>query len=923
MPRMSARSRKSADGQLWSRRAAATVVLAAVVAALALPLSSASAAPYPWTHDLAQTLVSLEKDRAPAPHVADWNADGRADLLVGLRSPEVAGGIAVHLRNTDGSLQQTPSSVFASGNASSVIGPSVYFRPLLADWDGDSRPDLIFGQLYGSRGVVLCPNAGSAESPEFNGADCRQLRTSGGSLVGATTGSTTAYVSPEVVDWDEDGDLDLIVGTGGAATEKGVRLYRNTGSGTAPALAAPQFVVSKAATSGLGFEDFYEPDVVDINDDGKKDLMIGGGRRGSTQEFIVRQCLNSGTDAMPAFTSCSFFFRSGLVNNVIDFHDWDGDGFLDLLRGFYSAFIANPVTYFHGKGPDNDGDGLADSLDNCPADANPAELKLDGENPVQIDTDGDGAGDVCDSDDDADGAADASDNCLWTANGGQGDVDGDGRGDACDPKDDRPGYPGMGSYEWQQANKMQWGRKPVILLRADALSLGFRREIAKAVTNEALDRGLAFSLGIIPWNAARFASDPSADYLREKAADPNLEITQHGTYHHCVLVGGVGEEHDCGMDGAQTYNLMRVGHDSLTAAVDFSQASHRLVGFLPPADAYDDATAEATAAMGYNFLASAYYREFPNLMFTDERGLVHVPWSQTACGNGLASWINCKTTSREAHSGVDCADEDICKPTQDGKSYEPWSDYAQNTIKERCRYDIEQRYDGVCSIIFELTVYDKGAGALDPVAFEGYKRVLSDLEELADETGALFMTLGDYAAAKQIDDNAPPSIDIAAPTSGDYLHHEKLTLDFSVSDDLSGVHSITAEFDGRAVEDGDEIDLLDLSLGDHTLSIRAEDTAGNVSEKQVTFAVIATFASLKATVQRFLAAGEISNHGIATSLTKKVEAAERAQADGRSDDARAVLASLADEVRAQRGKKISESAAAVLIADAQWVSERL
>lgn len=87
--------------------------------------------------------------------------------------------------------------------------------------------------------------------------------------------------------------------------------------------------------------------------------------------------------------------------------------------------------------------------------------------------------------------------------------------------------------------------------------------------------------------------------------------------------------------------------------------------------------------------------------------------------------------------------------------------------------------------------------------------------------------------------------------------------------------------------------------------------------------MVATFASLKAAVQRYLDTGEISSRGVATSLIQKVDAAERAHADGRSDDARAGLSSFVDEVRAQRGKKISERSADLLVADALWVSERL
>jgi len=127
---------------------------------------------------------------------------------------------------------------------------------------------------------------------------------------------------------------------------------------------------------------------------------------------------------------------------------------------------------------DTDGDGVSDSIDNCPFLANPLQENADADalgdacdactdvdgdgfgnpgfplnscavdncpavvNPSQVDTDSDGTGDVCDActDTDGDGFGDPGfpanvcgvDNCPAVSNPGQSDVDGDQFGDACD-----------------------------------------------------------------------------------------------------------------------------------------------------------------------------------------------------------------------------------------------------------------------------------------------------------------------------------------------------------------------------------------------------------------------------------------------------------------------------------------------------------
>ncbi|WP_437661606.1 FG-GAP repeat protein [Sorangium sp. So ce1182] len=71
---------------------------------------------------------------------------------------------------------------------------------------------------------------------------------------------------------------------------------------------------------------------------------------------------------------------------------------------------------------DADNDAVADSVDRCPLDPDTTNL----------DEDGDGDGDACDSDDDNDGRDDVHDNCPMFANPEQADIDGDDEGDACD-----------------------------------------------------------------------------------------------------------------------------------------------------------------------------------------------------------------------------------------------------------------------------------------------------------------------------------------------------------------------------------------------------------------------------------------------------------------------------------------------------------
>src|SRR5262249_16316228 len=75
----------------------------------------------------------------------------------------------------------------------------------------------------------------------------------------------------------------------------------------------------------------------------------------------------------------------------------------------------------------NDGDAIADPIDNCPL----------GANQDQADSNHDGIGDACEAcpttgDTDGDGICNPVDNCPTVANPSQADFDKDGIGDACE-----------------------------------------------------------------------------------------------------------------------------------------------------------------------------------------------------------------------------------------------------------------------------------------------------------------------------------------------------------------------------------------------------------------------------------------------------------------------------------------------------------
>jgi len=207
----------------------------------------------------------------------------------------------------------------------------------LVDWDADERKDLIVGHTDGTIKIYL--NVNTDENPQFDGGTFLQVG-SPGSKINIDVGSRA---TPKVIDWNDDGKRDLVVG----ALDGQIRVYINEGTGTAPDYRTTQFV-QEGGSAMVVPSARSSPEVLDLDEDGRKDILTNG-------QLVFYS--NAGTDAAPTFSGYEYVEADGVPIDLPGTPrsrpyvcDWTEDGFLDVLVGagdglvrLYSGFGLNAV----------------------------------------------------------------------------------------------------------------------------------------------------------------------------------------------------------------------------------------------------------------------------------------------------------------------------------------------------------------------------------------------------------------------------------------------------------------------------------------------------------------------------------------------------------------------------------------------------
>ncbi|MFT5498020.1 MAG: arylsulfatase A-like enzyme [Kiritimatiellia bacterium] len=216
------------------------------------------------------------------------------------------------------------------------------------DFDGDGDLDILAGlggwsdygwdDAYNEKGiwtngplhgpVYVITNTGTPEKPVY--AKPRRLEAGGAPI------DVYGMPSPNLADFDGDGDLDLLCGE----FLDGFTYFQNTGTRQAPVYAAGRRLMHEGKLLTMDLQ-MIVPSAIDWDGDGDVDLIVGD------EDGRVALVEHSGhiENGVPQFLPPVYFrqeaegIKFGALSTPFGV-DWDGDGDEDLLCGNTAGYIA-------------------------------------------------------------------------------------------------------------------------------------------------------------------------------------------------------------------------------------------------------------------------------------------------------------------------------------------------------------------------------------------------------------------------------------------------------------------------------------------------------------------------------------------------------------------------------------------------------
>lgn len=251
----------------------------------------------------------------------DWNNDGKLDLITGNAEGKLM--LLLQTAASEGHLFQEPTDIGG-------VSVSSYAAPTAADINGDGLPDLIVGDGEGT--LTYYPNTGTAGSPKFAGGQTVMLN-NGQRL------QVPGPAAPHLADWNGDGVLDLLVGDG----EGYIHLFTGEVSDGTIQWSEAGKLSTGGETIQTGKN--AAPHAADWNNDGRLDLLVGS-LDGTIRQYFRGEDGGLSDGGILQGQHYNFYGNQNLIagKNVIPFVvDWNGDGKLDLLTGHMEYGIPRPI----------------------------------------------------------------------------------------------------------------------------------------------------------------------------------------------------------------------------------------------------------------------------------------------------------------------------------------------------------------------------------------------------------------------------------------------------------------------------------------------------------------------------------------------------------------------------------------------------